>query len=380
MTAPLIIIGSGFAAYQLVKSIRRQNREMPIQVFTADSGDEYKKPELSHVFTRQQSPEALIATPGKVFAGQQQIELFSHTRVESIDPAAHTITAQGTRYPYSRLVLATGATSFVPSVSGDASDDIVTLNSLQEYRDAGQRINKADRILLMGGGLIGVELALDLLSSGKSVRIIEPGPHLLGSLMPGFISAPFEHYLRSLGMQIDCLDQVTAISRDSAGLLVSTSKGSGYNTDCVISAAGLVPETRLAEEAGLDVRRGIVVDRQLRTSAPDIYALGDGAEIDGKVMAFLQPIVLSAGILARQLLTGEGELNLPAMMVKVKTPGYPIQLGGAFESATEWQVSYAEQGAVAKAYDQNQRLTGFIVTQEQVSQAFPLLREVQTAG
>ncbi|PWI32428.1 NADH:flavorubredoxin reductase NorW [Vibrio albus] len=379
MTNPLIIIGSGFAAYQLVKNIRRQNSELPVQVFTADSGDEYNKPDLSHVFTRKQTAEDLVSTPGNVFAEQQQIELFCYTRVESIDPAAHSIIADGKCYPYSRLVFATGAQSFVPLLSGNATGDIVTLNSLQEYRDAHQRIVRAERVLIMGGGLIGVELALDMLTSGKQVHIIEPGMHLLSNLIPGFLSTPLECYLRSKGMQVDCLDYVTEMNRRSASLSVQTSRGVSYDTDCVISAAGLTPRTELAKKAGLAVNRGIVVDNRLRTSVKDIYALGDCAEIEGKIMAFLQPIVLSANILAKQLLTSEGELGLPAMMVKVKTPGYPIQLGGSFESAVEWQVNHTEQGTVARAYDQNNRMTGFVVTQEQVNQAFPLLREVQTA-
>ncbi len=379
MNAPLIIIGSGFAAYQLVKTLRRQNSEMAIQVFTADSGDEYNKPDLSHVFTRAQSADDLISLSGAAFAEQQQIELFAHSKVEEIDAQAHTISANGRSYPYSRLVLATGAKAFVPELKGDAAEEVITLNSLQEYRDSQQTIAAASRVLIMGGGLIGVELAMDLSASGKDVRIVEPSAHLLASLMPDFVATALEKQLRSEGMKMDCLSYVTAIERSDSGLSVTTSNGSRYDADCVISAAGLVPNTALAKLAGAQVKRGIVVDKQLRTSLPDIYALGDCAEIDGKVMAFLQPIVLSANTLASHLLGNAAELNIPAMMVKVKTPSYPIQLGGQYDPNASWQVSFAEQGVLAKAYDQAQKLTGFVVTQEKVKQAFPLLREVQTA-
>ncbi len=379
MSAPLIIIGSGFAAYQLVKSIRRQNHEIPIQVFTADCGDEYNKPDLSHVFTRKQKADDLISVSGEVFAEQQQIELFTHTFVENIDPEDRSITAGGVHYPYSRLVIATGARTFIPSIEGDASGEIITLNSLQEYRNRSRELINAERVLVMGGGLIGVELALDLLSSGKQVQVIEPGAHLFSNLLPGFLSTMPESYLRSKGMLIDCLNYATAINHSRKGLQVQTCNGTEYHVDCVISAAGLIPQTDLAERAGLAVNRGIVVDNRLRTSVKDIYALGDCAEISGKVMAFLQPIVLSAGVLTKQLLGDEGELDISAMMVKVKTPGYPIQLGGSFEKTAEWKIRHTEQGTVARAYDQHQHLTGFVVMQEQIKQAFPLLREVLDA-
>lgn len=379
MSAPLIIIGSGFAAYQLVKTLRRQNSEMAIQVFTADSGDEYNKPDLSHVFTRQQSADALISQTGEAFAEQQQIELFADSKVEEINVQERTLVVKGIRYPYSKLVLATGAKAFVPQLKGDAAEAVITLNSLQEYRDSQQTIAAASRVLIMGGGLIGVELAMDLANSGRQVRIVEPSAHLLASQLPDFVASALEKQLRNDGMHMDCLSYVTAIERSASGLSVTTSNGSVYDTDCVISAAGLVPNVALAKLAGAQVNRGIVVDKQLRTSVEGIYALGDCAEIDGKVMAFLQPIVLSANTLASHLLGNAAELNIPAMMVKVKTPSYPIQLGGQYDPSSSWQVSFAEQGVMAKAYDQAQKLTGFVVTQEHVKQAFPLLREVQTA-
>ncbi len=123
--------------------------------------------------------------------------------------------------------------------------------------------------------------------------------------------------------------------------------------------------------------RGIVVDKQLKTSIADVYALGDCAEIDGKVLAFLQPIVLSANTLPNMLLFDPTLLNIPALMIRIKTLNYPIQLGGHYDLSSSWQVNFTEQGMIAKAYNQNQRMTGFVVTQDNLNQAFPLLREIQ---
>lgn len=379
MKAPLIIIGSGFAAYQLVKSLRRKNSIMQIQLFTADNGDEYNKPDLSHVFTRRQNVNDLISMTGEAFAAKYDIELFANIRVENINTQDHTITsANGNCYRYSRLVFATGARTFIPVLNGDAAGELVTLNSLEDYRAYQQRITNAKRILIMGGGLIGTELAMDLVTSGKEVQILEPSVHLMSNLMPHFVVTELEKQLRSDGVQIECLDYATAIEHDGTSLIVTTKKGIQYQADCVISAAGLVPNTDLAKIAGAQVSRGIVVDKQLKTSIADTYALGDCAEIDGKVLAFLQPIVLSVNTLTNVLLSDPTSLNIPALMIKIKTPNYPIQLGGHYDLSSSWQVNFTEQGMIAKAYNQNQRMTGFVVTQDNLNQAFPLLREIQT--
>jgi nitric oxide reductase FlRd-NAD(+) reductase len=378
MNAPLIIIGSGFAAYQLVKTLRRKNSDITIQLFTADNGDEYNKPDLSHVFTRKNRADDLISVTGEEFAAQHQIKLFANTRVDKIDTETRTISANGSNYRYSKLVLATGAKTFVPTLNGDATEEVITLNSLEEYRTSEQRIAHAKHISILGGGIIGTELAMDLAASGKQVRIIEPGAHLMANLLPDFVATALEKQLRNDGVQVECRNYVISVEHRQNGLIIATNTGSQYQTDCIISAAGLTPNTKLAQESGVEVNRGIVVNKQLRTSIEDVYALGDCAEIDGKVMSFLQPIILSANTLASTILSDSSTLKIPAMMVKVKTPNYPIQLGGYHDLESSWQVSFSERGVLAKAYDQEQRMTGFVVTKDNVNQAFPLLREVQT--
>lgn len=378
MSAPLIIIGSGFAAYQLVKTLRRKKSDLPIAIFTAGSGDEYNKPDLSHVFTRQQDADELISHSGAEFAKQYNVKLFANTRVDSIDTQSRTIVADGISYTYSSLVLATGAQTFVPQLEGEATNEIITLNSLEEYRHSQQRIHNAKRVVIMGGGLIGTELAMDLCASGKKVHIVEPGSQLMANILPAFVATPIEHQLRLEGVEIEYHSYAIAITRSDDSLQLATNKGLIYHADCVISAAGLTPNINLAKLAGLETNRGIVVDEQLRSSVEHIYAIGDCAEINGRVRAYLQPIILSANTLASTLLSEPASLTIPAMMIKVKTPSYPIQLGGTFDEDSQWKIELSAQGIKAKAYDQQQRLTGFVVTNDNINQAFPLLREVQT--
>ena len=140
MNLPIVIIGSGFASYQLIKTIRRTNNDCPIHVFTNDSGDDYNKPDLSHVFSKQQSPEEVVTLSGGDFAEQYNVILHRHTLVESINPEQQTITANGEQYTYDKLVLATGSHTFVPPFHGDGCEDILTLNSLKEFSAIQQKI------------------------------------------------------------------------------------------------------------------------------------------------------------------------------------------------------------------------------------------------
>ncbi len=147
--------------------------------------------------------------------------------------------------------------------------------------------------------------------------------------------------------------------------------------DEVISAVGLRPRTQLAKDAGLAVNRGIIVDRQMQTSAPDVYALGDCAEIEGKVLSYLQPILLSANALAKTLAGQPTNVSFPPMLVRVKTPLLPIQLSGITTGdSLRWEIHADKDGLVAKAYNVLNKMIGFVVTQDHMKDAFPLLREL----
>ncbi|ROV62175.1 NADH:flavorubredoxin reductase NorW [Vibrio ponticus] len=380
MKAPIVIIGSGFAAYQLVKSVRRLDASSPIQVFTADDGAEYNKPDLSHVFSKQQTARDLVVKTAQEFAQQHNIELFSHSLVERVDTQTQQIVVNGCTYPYAKLVFATGAQAFVPPMLGDAVQEVFTLNSLQEYQAVEARLSDAKRVLVIGGGLIGVELAMDLASSGKEVSIVEPNTRLLANLLPEFVALPLEHHLIQQGIKLLLSSSVSEVNYANGSKVVTLSNGHTIATDAVICAAGLRANTTLAREAGIAINQGICVNSQLQTSVTNVYALGDCAEIEGKVLPYLQPIVLSANVLAKQLLGEEARLVLPPMMVKVKTPSYPIQLAGSFAQVETWSVQFSKGGIVAKAENANNQLTGFVVSGEQVTQAFPLLRELSTSA
>ncbi len=384
MSNPIIIIGSGFGAYQLIKTIRRSDKYTKISVFTSDDGHDYNKPDLSHVFSKQQQASDLITTPADKFADEFQVDLHSNVYVQAIDTNTQQISVAGINYPYSKLVIATGAKAFVPVMEGDARGDLLTLNSLKEFALCQEQLSSAKRVLVIGGGLIGTEVAMDLNRSGKQVTVVDPNKQVMATLLPDFIATPLQQEMVNNGVQFKLDNSISDLSykqeSDSKEIVATFQTGEQITIDAVISVAGLKANTQLAQQAGININRGIVVDEQLQTSVNNIYALGDCAEFDGQLRAFLQPIVLAANTLAKVLLGETAKLKLPTMLVKVKTPDFPIQLAGTTGAQVDsWQVQFDQQGCISKAYNKEQQMIGFVVTKDHMKAAFPLIREVKVA-
>ena len=182
MNNGIVIIGSGFAARQLVKNIRKQDAVVPLTLIAADSIDEYNKPDLSHVVSRGQTAADLTLQTAGEFAEQYNLNLFPQTWVSDIDAQAKVVKSQDREWRYDKLVLATGASTIVPPVPG--KELMLTLNSQQEFGAAQSILRDAQRVLIIGGGLIGSELAMDFSRAGKAVTVVDNSACILASLMP----------------------------------------------------------------------------------------------------------------------------------------------------------------------------------------------------
>ncbi len=348
MSNEIVVIGSGFAAQQLIKCLRRLDVEQPIRLITADAGDEYNKPDLSHVVSRQSSARSMIRQPGAEFAEQQRITLHSECPVLSIDRQRQIVVTSAGEFAYGQLVLATGATAMRPDFPG--AEFLVSLNSLQEYAGIEERLRQASRIMILGAGLIGCELAMDMASDNRQVTLVDLADAPLSALLPEFLSQPLHQALRQQGVEL-------LLGQAIAEIAPHPSENSPNRVQVTLS--------------------GIRVDECLRTSDPAIFALGDCAEWQERLLPFLQPIALGANALAKTLLGCPTPLVLPPLLVKIKTPLYPMQLAGRTRGEDlHWQCRWHQLGLVAEARELGGRLSGFVVGGDQMASAFPLLREL----
>lgn len=372
----IVIIGSGFAARQLVKNIRKHDAQVPVRMIAADSMDEYNKPDLSHVISLNQRADDLTRQRAGEFAEQFNVTLKTNSWVSEINARERLVKCGDQQWQYDKLVLATGSRALLPPIEG--KELMLTLNSQQEYLACESTLREAKRVMILGGGLIGTELAMDFCRAGKQVILVDNAASLLASLMPAEVSSRLQQRLNQMGVELLFNQRLESLSQTPQGIHAALSNGRIVTVDAVVAAIGLRPNVDLAQHAGLAVNRGIQVNRQLQTSDANIYALGDCAEIDGKVLPFLQPIQFSAMTLAKNLLGAADGLSLPAMLVKVKTPELPLHLAGETQRHDlAWQISTEQQGLIAKGYDEAQQLRAFIVSEAHMKMAFGLLRELQ---
>lgn len=373
MSAGIVIIGSGFAARTLVKNIRKLDSHVPLTLIAADGMEEYSKPELSHVISQAQRAEDLIRQTAGDFAEQFNVRLFPYTFVTTIDPHAQVVKSADRSWQYDKLVLATGAKAFVPPLPG--REMMLTLNSLQEYHACEEQLRAAKRVLIVGAGLIGCELAMDFQRAGKTVTLLDNAASILPALMPPEVSARLQHCLMANGVRLLLASKLARLEARESGVRAQLDDERSVDADVVVAATGLVPHTALAQAAGLETRRGIVVDATLQTSHPHIFALGDCAEINGQVLPFLQPIQLSAMTLAKNLTGSPAQLTLPPMLVKVKTPLMPLHLAGETSRADlRWRITTDAAGMVAKGVDIDDKLRAFVVSEDRMKEAFALLK------
>lgn len=357
---PIIIIGSGLAGYNTARELRKLDTATPLVILSADSGPFYSKPMLSNALATKKTPAALALNTPEQMATQLNASVRPRTRVTAIDTAAHAVHIDNETLTYSKLVLALGADQIRLPITGDGAADIMTVNDIDDYARFRAAIANKKRVLIIGAGLIGCEFANDLAAGGYVVDIIDIANHALGRLLPPEGGALLQSKLEALGVNWHLGTSVQNIARAADDYAITLANGTSLQVDVVLSAAGLKPRTALAAAAGLEVKRGIVLNRRLETSAADVYALGDCAEIEGLVMPYVMPIMHAARALAQTLAGKRTAAAFPAMPVLVKTPACPtIVAPPPAGAAGTWQIDATADGVKSLFVAGDGKLLGF---------------------
>ena len=377
MTDPVVIVGTGLAGYNLAREFRKLDGDTPLLLISADDGRSYSKPMLSTGFAKQKDADGLsMAEPGAM-AEQLKAEVRTHTRISGIDPGHQRLWVGEEQVRYRDLVLAVGAQTIQVPVQGDAAQAIFPINDLEDYARFRAAAAGKRRVLILGAGLIGCEFANDLHLGGFDIDIVAPCEQVMPTLLHPAAAAAVQVGLQGLGVRFHLGPVLTRLQQAGDALEAHLSDGSVIACDLVVSAIGLRPRIDLAAAAGLQVNRGVVVDRHLRTSHANIHALGDCAEVDGLNLLYVMPLMACARALAQTLAGNPTAVSYGPMPITVKTPVCPLVVSPPPRgSEGQWQVE--GQGADIKVLclGADGQLLGYALTGTAVMEKLALNRQL----
>ncbi|WOK08529.1 molybdopterin-dependent oxidoreductase [Imperialibacter roseus] len=298
----IVIVGAGAAAYRFINTHRELNLGDEIHVFSKEEFPFYNRVLLPEYINDQKQWEDLLKFKIGEFE-QLNVHLHQSNSIESIDPALKMVTDQfGVSHSYDTLVMATGSRAFVPPDVPMHLPGIFTMRDRRNADELKATVGQGSHVVVVGGGLLGLELAAALAEVKIKVSIIQLSSRLMERQLDSLASSLLRQEIENMGIQVYTNDQVQSVERINEQCLEAKLKsGKSLISHAIVYAIGTRPNLELGKEAGLDCGRGIKVNDYMQTSDPSIYALGEIAEHDGQLNGITAAAEKHADVLAHYL-------------------------------------------------------------------------------
>ncbi|REE05626.1 nitrate reductase [Marinoscillum furvescens] len=338
-TAPprkVVVIGAGAAAYRFVNTYREFNKSDEIHVFSKEKWPFYNRVLLPDYVNETKEWKDLVKYTETELA---QLDLVLHPAnpIEKIDREHKTVTDHhGASHPYDMLIMATGSRAFVPPNAPMHLPGVFTMRDRENADDLKKQLCPGSHVLVIGGGLLGLELAAALTEMQVSATIVQLGSRLMERQLDPVASAMLREYVEDLGVRVYTNDEVVSITENEQKLLdISLKSSNSLTVNAVVYAIGTRPNIQLAADAGLEHGRGVKVNDYLQTNDPDIFALGEIAEHNQRMNGITAAAEAQADICARylagdpsQYYTGTSPMNIlkfPSLdLCSVGIPEIPV--------------------------------------------------------
>jgi len=334
-----IIVGNGVAGVTAAQMILRADSDAEVHIFGAEPYPYYRRPLLWEFIAGQIDQDALYFRPEEWYV-ERGIDLHLEARVTALEPEAKRITlTDGVQVTYDRLLLAVGSHPFVPPCEGTDREGVFTLRTLDDALAIKAYAEEVSRAIVIGGGLLGLETARALHTAGLNVTVIEFAPYLLPRQLDEQGAEVLQSLLEAQGLRIITGGATEAILCSSPtghgpADAIRLEDGRRIEGELVLFSTGIRSNQALAEGAGLETNRGVVVNEQLRTSTGNIFAVGDVAEFEGRVYGIIPAAIEQARVAAANMVE-PGSSNyagtLPSTTLKVAG----AELTSLGESTTE---------------------------------------------
>jgi len=282
-TGKIVIIGAGIAGLSALEAIRRISKDIDVTVLSKEKELPYYRLNLTRFLAGELPEENLTFYPESWYQ-EQRVEFKTGAEVSAIDCAAKTVTLKsGESHVYDKLILTAGAHPFVPAVTGVHREGVTTLRDLNSAKYILKEAPGAKNVVIVGGGILGLEIAGALAKLGNPPTLLERFTWIMPRQLNRTAAELLADKIKSLGISLRVSTTVREIVGDERVAGVITESGETIPADMVIISAGVRANSYLARISGLNVNRGILVNDHLQTSCADVYAAGDIAEHRGQV-------------------------------------------------------------------------------------------------
>ncbi len=310
----IVIIGSGPVGYRFAMELARLKQE-PCEIFLF--GDEpyapYDRVKLTQLLAREiDYPDIFYRANSDGSPQLNKVNANGHTicfinaRIEHVDPYLRVVSDHmGETYDYDSLIFATGSSPHIPNIAGRDLAGVYTFRHIKDAETLFSRLNKTSNIVVVGGGLLGLEAAKALKRQHVKITLVHQSPHLMNRQLDEMSAERLLAEVKAQGIDVIINDGLRGINGEVRVESATTRSGCTIDCDTVLFCTGIKPNVELARQTELKVARGILVDDQLQTSFSDIYAIGECAEHNQEVIGLVAPGLEQASILAKNLAGGE---------------------------------------------------------------------------
>jgi len=276
-----VIVGAGIAGVSAAESIRRNDPKSEIILISRESNLPYYRISLTRYLAGEIEKDQMLLHPADWY-DSNKIDLRRGIEVTGIDiPRKYMILSNGESVSFDTLILATGSHPFIPPIPGADKANVITLRTMEDADFILKACQEGKRFVCIGGGLLGLEAAGALAKRGASVTVVENQPWLLPRHLNKEAAQLFQEQIKAMNINLKVGVQVKEIAGDSTVSGVMMDDGTFFPAEVVIVSAGVRSNIDLARESGIQVDKGIVVDSEMKTEHPAVFAAGDVVEVDG---------------------------------------------------------------------------------------------------
>ncbi len=358
-----LIIGNGVAGISAAEAIRQQDSAGSITILSEEDIPFYYRIRLHDFISGDVGEDKLIAKKEGWYQ-EQRIDLRINTRIARLDAAGKRLTTEtGEALTFDRLLLATGSHSFLPPIEGIDQQGVFSLRHIKDARAILAQAQKSEEVILIGGGLLGLEAGNALRKLGKTITVVEFLPRLLPRQLDTKGAKMLQDLMEKMGFsfRLSAMTKTITGSNSQANGIVLEG-GDTLPGQMVIVSAGVRPNLELAKSGGLDCDKGVMVNDRLETSANAIYAAGDVAEHQGIVSGIWPAAMQQGKVAGANMAGGEAAYHGTTMSNILKVAGIDVAAAGNIDAEGRYESQVVSSGSIyKKLVIENNRLIGCVM-------------------